>query len=212
DDIGCEFEIAGVIIDEPAAALSATALPTGETCITANDGSITITPAGGTAPYSTSLDGVAYTEGLFVYDNLADGDYTVYVTDANGCAITPLDVTITQGVDIQPVAEVIPTCTSNVVGNVVFISVNPSVLDDVQFSLDNITYGTDNAFNDLTPGDYTAYVQHTNGCTQTVDFTIDDLEPVAATAAVVDVLCFGNATGEIEVTATGGTGALEYAI
>ncbi|KGO78689.1 hypothetical protein Q763_17190, partial [Flavobacterium beibuense F44-8] len=69
-------------------------------------------------------------------------------------------------------------------------------------------------FNNLAPGNYTAYVQHVNGCIETTTFTINTLQPITIDTATVtaDVLCFGESTGEITVTASGGTGTLQYAI
>jgi hypothetical protein len=213
DAIGCVFESAGIIISEPAAALSASLATTDEICLNAADGTVTITVAGGTAPYATSLDGVAFNAGQMTYTGLAVGSHTVYVTDANNCAITPLNFSILPGVDIQAGVTVTPTCTANAPGNTVTVSVNPAVAANVQYSVDGVTYQASNTFSNLAPGTYTAYVQHTNGCIDTEGFVIDNLVPVAANAAVTaDVLCFGNATGVITVTATGGTGALEYAI
>ncbi|MBC8643519.1 SprB repeat-containing protein [Flavobacterium lindanitolerans] len=90
---------------------------------------------------------------------------------------------------------------------------NPAIASQVQYSLDGVTYVTSNTFTNVAPGTHTAYVQHTNGCTKTVPFTINTLSPVTASANVTaNVLCFGQSTGSIQVTATGGTGTIEYAI
>ncbi|TPD68609.1 SprB repeat-containing protein, partial [Flavobacterium microcysteis] len=216
DNIGCEVELTNIIVTQPAAALSATVGGTHEICLGENNGTITITPAGGTAPYTTSLDSnnpADFTSTL-TYPNLNGGQtYTVYVKDANGCEITPQTFTINVGVDIQPTATVVPNCTANVPGNTVTIGVNPAVASQVQYSLDGVTYVASNVFTNVAPGTHTAYVQHTNGCTKTVPFTINVLQPVAANANVTaNVLCFGQSTGSIQVTATGGTGTIEYAI
>ncbi|WP_257209648.1 beta strand repeat-containing protein, partial [Nostoc linckia] len=213
DAIGCEVEETGVTITEPAASLTATVTTVDETCIDANDGAVKITISGGTAPYATSLDGVTFNNGVVDYSNLADGTYTAYVTDANGCTVTPVDFVILPGVDIQATADVVDNCTSNVPGNVVTINVNPAVAANVQYSVDGVTYAASNTFNNLAPGSYTAYVQHANGCTVTTAFTIDNLIPVTADAVVTaNVDCFGGNTGTITVNTTGGTGTIEYAI
>ena len=214
DAISCEVTINNLIITQPDEALDVLVDPTGETCLGANDGSVTLTVSGGTAPYFTSLDGVNYTQDLFVYTGLSGGQqYTVYVKDANNCNITPINFTIDLGVEILAEAEVENNCTNNVPGNIVTINVDSSVLNDVVYSIDGINYGPANTFTNLAPGNYTAYVRHTNGCIDTDDFIIEDLQPIAATAAVTqNVLCFGDATGTIEVTATGGSAPFEYAI
>ena len=51
-------------------------------CSTSNNGSISITPYGGTNPYYYSIDGINYqTSNIFL--NLSPGTYTVYVKDFN---------------------------------------------------------------------------------------------------------------------------------
>ncbi|KGO78592.1 hypothetical protein Q763_17660, partial [Flavobacterium beibuense F44-8] len=151
-----------------------------------------------------------------VYTGLTVGTHTIYVTDDNGCAITPFEITINEGVDMTPSATVVDNCTNNVPGNEVTVNVASSqTLDpaDLQYSLDGTNYQASNVFNNLAPGNYTAYVRHANGCVQTTTFTINVLQPVTASAvATTDVGCKGESTGEITVTASGGTGTLQYAI
>jgi len=214
DDIGCEVTLNNIVITQPNEALDVSVDPTGETCLGANDGSVEITVTGGTAPYFTSIDGVTYTQDQFIYTGLNGGQqYTIYVRDANDCNITPMDFTIDVGVDIQANATVENNCTNNVPGNIVTINVDASVTNDVEYSIDGTNYGPANTFNNVAPGNYTAYVQHSNGCIDTDTFVIEDLQPINATAAVTqDVLCFGAATGEIQVTATSGSAPFEYAI
>src|SRR5690606_33531019 len=103
DTIGCEVTLVSITITEPTAVLDATTTVTAETCLNAADGSVTIAITGGTAPYSTSLDGVTFTQDVFTYTGLAGGqNYTIYVQDANGCAIVPLAIAIPAGVTINP--------------------------------------------------------------------------------------------------------------
>jgi hypothetical protein len=54
-------------------------------------GSITVTPAGGTSPYTVSLNSVA---GTPPFTGLCDGSYTVDVVDANLCTTPPQDTSI----------------------------------------------------------------------------------------------------------------------
>ncbi len=65
---------------------------TDETCDDSNDGTISLTPSGGTAPYNYNWSGGVST-GSFA-NGLNEGTYTVTVTDGNGCTIST-SVTIT---------------------------------------------------------------------------------------------------------------------
>ena len=217
DQNGC-FEQMQIEILEPAPLEASIINIIDEVCLGEADGSITIGISGGTGTYEISLDGVTYTPVIgnqYIFDNLSgDNFYLIFVKDANDCNINPpLEYYMPPAVTIDPMAIVTPTCINNVVGNTVVINVDASVNGSVTYSLDDVTYVSSNTFTDLAPGTYTAYVLHTNGCKQTTTFNIADLQPISASASVnADVLCFGESTGEIQVTATGGTGDLTYGI
>ncbi len=72
-------------LTEPATAVSATSVVTDVNCFGGSDGGIDLTPAGGTSPYTFLWSNAAVTEDIagVVADN-----YTVTITDANGCSIT----------------------------------------------------------------------------------------------------------------------------
>ncbi|TYB74314.1 T9SS type B sorting domain-containing protein [Bizionia myxarmorum] len=214
DTITCELTISNLIISQPVAELSATISGTVETCLNAADGTINVVVSGGTPPYFTSTDGINFTQDVFDFTGLAGNQtYTIYVKDANDCEILPLTYFIDEGVDIQGAVVIVDNCTNNVVGNDVTVTFNATLAGDLQFSTDGVNYVTGNVFTDFASGNHTIYVQHTNGCIQEIDFTIDNLVPITASVgSTVDVLCFGEATGSITVSATGGTGTLEYAI
>ncbi|MBX7094714.1 MAG: gliding motility-associated C-terminal domain-containing protein [Flavobacteriales bacterium] len=81
DASGCSASI-NVTIIEPAA-LAVTVTTTSANC-GANDGSATATVSGGTNPFGYSWNSVPSQNGTTA-TNLAAGNYTVTVTDANGC-------------------------------------------------------------------------------------------------------------------------------
>jgi hypothetical protein len=66
--------------------VGATATSTGASC-GQNNGTVTITANGGSAPYTYRLNGGA-AQGSNVFTGLAAGTYTVQVADVNGCAAT----------------------------------------------------------------------------------------------------------------------------
>src|SRR6185436_11086538 len=58
-------------------------------CFGFNNGSMTVTPAGGVTPYSYQWSPVGGTAATA--SNLIAGTYTVVITDSNGCSITKTD-------------------------------------------------------------------------------------------------------------------------
>lgn len=79
DNQGCESVSGAQIAFKSTIKITATVLP--ENCIQ-KDGSISLALTGGLAPYSFHWDNGAVTQNL---SGLASGDYSVYVSDANGC-------------------------------------------------------------------------------------------------------------------------------
>ena len=95
------------------------------------------------------------------------GDYTVTVTDANGCTNSK---TVTVNASDAAVIDNIETLDFNSDNNQ--ITVIASGIGDYEYSLDGINYQDSNQFTGLYPGTYTVYVSDKNGCgvtSQTVD-------------------------------------------
>ncbi|MBC9798318.1 T9SS type B sorting domain-containing protein [Sinomicrobium weinanense] len=215
DAAGCYEEI-NVTITEPDA-LNVILSFTEETCKGDENASVTAVISGGTAPYFTSLNNRNnYEEGKLEYNGLAGGEtYVVFVKDANGCE-TYASVSIPEGVDITPTAEIIyGNCIDSSFDNEATIKIaDPGEVTRVTYALDGGIPRTGNTFTNLTPGPHTVEVVHTNGCTRHVDFEIEEREPLESVevTSVTHVDCHGEETGSITLRATGGVGTIEYAI
>lgn len=81
DNNGCK-DFATVVITEPATPVTASFTVTDASCINSNDGSIDISVSGGIPPYDYLWNSGDTTEDL---TNVAVGNYTLTITDANGC-------------------------------------------------------------------------------------------------------------------------------
>jgi hypothetical protein len=91
DSLECSVDFS-VLVEQPTL-LSYSSSITNVTCFGANNGSATITPAGGTAPFTILWDNQSTS---FTRGSLAPSvNYTAVVTDANGCT-TNVSVSVTQ--------------------------------------------------------------------------------------------------------------------
>ncbi|MCR4031324.1 MULTISPECIES: gliding motility-associated C-terminal domain-containing protein [Flavobacterium] len=99
-----------VTISQPQSALSATKTQTDVTCGGGNNGSATVTVSGGTAGYTYSWN-TTPVQTTATATTLASGNYTVLITDANGCNISE-SFTILDGDAVIPVINPLPEVTT----------------------------------------------------------------------------------------------------
>ncbi len=168
-----------------------------------NTSTVTITEAGGTAPYSYSIDGVNYlTTNIFdIIDTGVSQTINIFVKDANGCIATNTVV-------IAP----LPTLTAATVAIATPIDCNNtgSVSITVSGGSGNFTYQmlpggaaqASNIFNITLPGNYYFQVNDiTTGCTiATSAFTVAPFDTIDVVAtATTPVTCFGDNNGAFEI-------------
>ncbi|WP_181161694.1 SprB repeat-containing protein, partial [Flavobacterium sp. GSA192] len=188
DAKGCTTTI-DVTITEPTNALSASASnQVNVSCKGGNDGSVVITPAGGTAGYTITP----------AQTGLAAGLHTFTVTDAKGCT-TSIDVTITEPTNALSASasnQVNVSCKGGNDGSVVITPAGGTA-----------GYTITPAQTGLAAGLHTFTVTDAKGCTTTIDVTIT--EPTNALSATagsqVNVSCKGGNDGSVVITPAGGT-------
>jgi SprB repeat len=142
---------------------------------TATNGSISCTAAGGTGPYTFSLNGGAFLGPVF--NNLVAANYTVVAKDVNGnlSASFPVIVSFVACPTITIATVVVGSelCAPTAVGSV---TVNASGSTGLQYRLGTTgTYQPSNIFNALNAGTYSVGVIDANGCTSTASATVSNL-------------------------------------
>ena len=204
DANGCTAT-ATVVITEPAAALAATTTQVMIACFGGNTGSVNMTPTGGTAPYTYVWTGGSTAQSAI---GVPAGTYSVTVTDANGCTTT-VTATIT-----QPQAPLTLTntqtnvlCFGNSTGA---INLTPAGGTPAYSYLWSNNATTQN-LTSLPAGTYTVVVTDANGCTANASVTITQPQTGLSVATTqTNVLCFGNSTGAINATPSGGSVPYTY--
>jgi len=158
-------------------------------CTGSIDGSILIdTLEGGTMPFMYSLNGgEPQPEALF--ENLAQGTYTVLITDANGNSLL---------LDGLVIAEPEPLDLMLALAGSDLSLEGQGGTPPYQYSLDGgDTYSTTSEYEGLPNGTYSIVVQDDNGCTFFTSVQINPLS--AAQVEVEDVSCAGDADGVLTV-------------
>jgi gliding motility-associated-like protein len=178
-----------------------------ESCGGTCDGSITLSPSGGQAPYTYLWGGGQTTSSL---SNLCAGSYSVTVRDANNCS-TNVTIAI-----VSPPKLTVTLASTNVRCKG---ACNGTATATVSGGTAGYTYSWTNqpvsvvlpAIVNLCPNQYIVTVTDSKGCT--AKDTVDITEPTALTSSTIkkDLSCNGVCNGLAVVIASGGTAPYTYA-
>ncbi len=206
DSKGCTA-ITDVTISESAMVEASVLEAVDVKCGTTNTGSITIEGEGGVGPYTYAWSNGETTASI---DSLEAGDYTVTITDVNGCEAETTVSIASSGEGITAiVTNVIDVACKGEASGSAQISASEGV-EPYSFVWSN---GSEEAVADgLTAGEYTVTVTDVNGCEAIQSVTISEPESVLdfTMTGSTDVLCKGESTGSITVEAVGGTSPYTY--
>lgn len=177
------------------------------TCNESN-GSFSLVVAGGTPPYTLSVNSGPASNNLQL-QNLAAGVYQLNITDATGCGIsTTITVPSANAPNITSLS-ITPTSCGEDNGR---ISVNvQGGLAPISYALNGNTQTT-GQFNDLPAGNYTLTITDANACVLTQSAIITDSEALLLDSLnIVHATC-GEANGQITILASGGQTPLAYSV
>jgi gliding motility-associated-like protein len=197
--------VAGLVVTEPSD-IVITPTITEITCYGANNASIRLNVTGGTGPYQANWSNLA--TGFF-QNNLAAGNYTITITDANGCT-KPITIAIAEA----PIFTINPVVTNiscfgtnngsinlNLIGGIAPVTVTWN---------DGSSAGT--VRNNLGPGTYTVAISDGTPCYINRTFIIVEPQPLALSATVQNALdCFNASSGALNLVVAGGTPPYTYA-
>lgn len=209
DGSGCDVSQT-VIIDTSSAPVIDSLSVVQASCGLSN-GSITVNFSGGVAPHQFSIDnGVSYSSNN-VFANLPSGNYTVLVEDANACVSAAQSAIInpSEAVSLDSTQVVAPNCNASDGQVSIFASGGNGSLS---YSIDGVSFQASNVFSSLPSGLYTAYVQDSQGCLDSLAFNLVPLDAPVIDSVITGEPSCGSNDGTIEVQASGGTGALSYSI
>jgi gliding motility-associated-like protein len=173
------------------------------TCFQSNDGSIAATLIGGTPGYTYSWAPAGSTNSLI---NVAAGNYTLVVKDANNCSVTA-GATVSQPTLLNSSVTAILNAPCYNADGSASISVNGGTIPyNYQWST-----GTQNGnvITNVPSGTYSVLITDANGCTATNSLFISQPSQVKTFATTNSTICAGqNAT--VAASAQGGVGNYNY--
>ncbi|MFM7080046.1 MAG: beta strand repeat-containing protein, partial [Bacteroidota bacterium] len=203
DTNGC-LSYSNTLLVEPDPMI-ATATTSPSICNNSTNGAASVSAQGGQTPYSFIWN-TGSTSSTVV--NIAAGNYTVTITDANGC-------TLTQSAIVSNISG--PTISSiTTTNNSCYQSSNDSAAVAISsgtgpfnFNLNGSKNQSNGSFSNLPAGPGTVLVTDNNGCTTSASFSITEPGPLTLTSQNSSSTC-GNSNASITVTAAGGTGPYQY--
>lgn len=201
DANGCTLTI-NTTLDDPD---PITANPTviAPSCNQDSDGSITLNPQNGTGPYTYLWSDNQTTSRI---ENLSAGVYSVRITDSNGCEINQ-NITVNEPDVIQANATVTNvSCNGFNDGSIELGPIGGT--GAFTYLWDDGT--TQNSISNLAPGNYSVQITDANGCSLSQNFNIVEPDALSLASSKIDVLCFGDATGSVDVTIQGGTAPYSF--
>ena len=183
-------------------------------CAGGSDGSIDLTIAGGTGPYSTTWSHGPTTEDLA---GLSAGSYDVDVLDANGCSATAsFSLTAPDVLESDMAPSQFPggsavSCTGASDGSIDLTVSGGTAPMMISWSGPGGFSANTEDIDDLGAGAYTATVTDANGCVLTSTVTLTGPAPLQAQLLVpsvgggYDVACAGDSTASVQAVVSGGT-------
>jgi len=207
DALGCSG-ISSVVLTSPSAIVVNTAI-VDVICNEGNNGSVTITAGGGAGTLAYSLDGISF-QSSNIFSNLVAGNYTAYVRDAGGCMNnSTFAITQPPAIVIYNIGVLNVTCHGSNNGSIYVVAAGGT--SPLSYSLDGITYQSNNLFTGLAGGSYNVYMKDANGCVKMIITSIKEPMVLAVASNIHNVKCSGGNDGVVDISVVGGTAPYYYA-
>jgi len=180
-------------------------------CFGGQDGAISIqNVTGGTGALQYSKNGVNFQVNP-AFTGLSAGVFIMYVKDANGCLDTMAHTIL------QPNAFVVQTNVTNILchgtaaGAVQVLASGGAGF--FAYSLNNgLNYQSGSSFPNLYAGTYTVLIKDAANCVAAHSFELTEPTAVQVHTSALNVSCYGDNNGAINVTASGGVAPYLYSL
>jgi len=177
------------------------------------DGSLTVTATSGSGTYEYQLDNNGWVSNN-TFTNLAGGTYNVQVRNADGTCVVSQSATLTapSAPAIQSVSTQDPTGCGVSDGSITIMATGGS--GALAYSLDGVNWTSGNTFQNLGDNTYNVFVRNDDGSCASSGTAVTLTGPAGLTVSVTanDPSACGLSDGQVNVSASGGTGSYEYSV
>ncbi|MEQ8907920.1 MAG: gliding motility-associated C-terminal domain-containing protein [Vicingaceae bacterium] len=201
DGLGCT-QTATTSVSEAAPIISNLA-PVDENCNSGGDGSATVNPSNGNAPYSVTWSTGATGNSI---SSLSSGSYSVTITDATPCSIVE-NFTISTGQNITLTDNVNNASCNGLCDGDISLTASGGQGPYI-FDWGGGVSGTQRT--SLCAGDYTVTVTDITGCSKIETYTITEPDTIGNTITTSDESCNPGNDGSASITTIGGTSPYSY--
>lgn len=171
------------------------------------NGVITTIPSGGALPYTFSW--IVSTSTTSIANALCAGNYSVIVSDANGCSSTE-GYTLTGPSTISVTAVLSDvTCNALATGSINITVTGGTPGPGYTYSWTPTGVITED-LNGISAGTYSVVITDNNGCNVDSSFVINEPTVIDDNEIITAAACFGNCNGSIALNPTGGNGGYTY--
>ena len=198
DDNGCT-NVDSLELTEPDALMLSLDTLINSNCENGNDGSIDLSTAGGTTPYTYSWSNAETTEDI---SGLAYGSYSVVVTDTNNCMYSDsFDVDFDNATPIVEISGDDSIC---------FGTTSSLMATSGYASYDWNTGGSTESIVADSAGNYSVVITDSAGCMNSDSIMLWINAEMTLALAGTDANCAGGTDGEATATGAGGSGNISY--
>jgi hypothetical protein len=211
DFYGCR-DTANVQLNAPDSLVIQSLQKQAVSCAGAANGQITINSVtGGSGSYAYALDTSAAQPGN-TFSGLAGASYMVTVQDTNGCSDTST-VTVPEPDSLQLVmwSKQDLSCYGQNSGQITADSVQGGT-GSYAYALNGAPFQSNASFTGLSGGSYTLRVRDQNNCRDSVTVQVLEPDSISINLNAAGPACFGESSGSIAVSASGGKGAFRYSL
>jgi len=205
DEIGCVFNETFEILETEELVITLENIQS-ETCEGLENGSIEVSISGGTLDYQIDWSGTGFSSNDEDILELASGDYTLNVSDLNGCVATETFI-VNSGTLITPNSSSIDSECSVSTGSMSVNIDSDNPIEDISWFDDGVllTDGLITTIENLSSGTYSVEITDDQGCSVSETILISDTGALSINAEVSGVNCQGDSNGSILIIVTSGT-------